>query len=101
MVVGVLQDEGNNPYPVAATGFLLGSQFTIFLYGLHVCQVARYYNRFGKTDKNKYRYLLVPLVILISSAHIGMIIFSVHHYFIQGFLHPTIWDTFYGVSTDC
>lgn len=97
-MVGVLQDEGHNPYPVAATGFLLGSQVTLVLYGLHICQIFRYYARFGRTDKKKYRWVLVPSVFGLSSMHIGMIVFSTHHYFVQGILHPTIWDTFYGVS---
>lgn len=97
-MVGVLQSQGNNPYPVAATGFLLGSQVTLVLYGLHICQISRYYARFGQTDKKKYRWVLVPLVFGLSSIHIGMIVFSAHHYFIQGILHQTIWDTFYGVS---
>lgn len=98
-MVGVLQSQGNNPYPVAATGFLLGSQVTLVLYGLHICQISRYYARFGQTDKKKYRWVLVPLVFGLSSIHIGMIVFSAHHYFIQGILHQTIWDTFYGVSS--
>jgi hypothetical protein len=97
-MVGVLQDQGNNPYPVAATGLLLGSQFTLVLYGLHLCQISRYYARFARTDKKMYSRVLVPTVFTLSSVHIGMIVFSTHHYLIQGIRHPNIWDTFYGVS---
>lgn len=97
-MAGVIQTEGHNPYPVAATGFLLGSQVTLVLYGIHICQISRYYARFGKTDKKTNRCLLVPAVFGLSSIHIGMIVFSAHHYFVKGIAQKSIWDTFYGVS---
>lgn len=95
-MAGVIQSEGHNPYPVAATGFLLGSQVTLVLYGVHICQISRYYIRFGKTDKKKYSWVVVPAVFGLSSIHIGMIAFSAHHYFVKGIAQKYIWDTFYG-----
>lgn len=97
-MAGVIQSEGHNPYPVAATGFLLGSQVTLVLYGIHMCQISRYYARFGKSDKKAYRWALVPAIFGLSSIHIGMIVFSAHHYFVKGISQTLIWDTFYGVS---
>lgn len=98
-MLGIFDNYGShNPYPVASGGFLLGSQTTLVLFGLHVSQIARYYHRFGKEDKRRYRFLLVPLVFTISAAHIAVVCTSMYHYFVRGIIKPEVWGYFYWVS---
>jgi hypothetical protein len=98
-MLGILDDFGSyNPYPVAASGFLLGTQVTLVLFGLHVGQIFRYYYRFGHDDRKAYRYGLVPAVFVVSATHIALVVVSMYHYYVEGILRPQVWGAFYWVS---
>ena len=98
-MLGIFDDWGShNPYPVASGGFLLGAQTTLVLFGLHISQITRYYHRFGKEDRRRYRYVLVPLVFTISATHIALVAASMYHYFVYGIVKPDVWGSFYWVS---
>jgi hypothetical protein len=97
-MIGVIDKGSHNPYPVAATGFLFGTCTTLWLFGIHVAQVARYYHRFGKEDRKRYKYALVPVVFGLSLLHIICILLAMYHYFVYGILEPRVWGSFYWVS---
>ncbi|WVQ97295.1 hypothetical protein IAU59_004406 [Kwoniella sp. CBS 9459] len=82
----------NNPYPVAPTGYLLGSYLALALYGIHVSQVFRYFGR--HRDSWKIR-LLVGWIFTLSTLQILIILASSHQYFVGGIKKPSIWGTFW------
>ncbi|WWC86525.1 uncharacterized protein L201_001402 [Kwoniella dendrophila CBS 6074] len=84
--------KSNNPYPVAPTGYLLGSYLALALYGVHVSQVVRYFGR--HRDSWKIR-LLVGWIFTLSTLQILIILLSSHQYFVGGIKNPSIWGTFW------
>lgn len=95
-MLGIVPTDSHNPYPVAATGFLLGTLATVLLFGIHISQIFRYYHRFGRDDPKRYRYLLVPVVFGLSSLHISLVIASADHYYVGGIGNTAqVWGAFY------
>ncbi|OCF32826.1 hypothetical protein I316_05462 [Kwoniella heveanensis BCC8398] len=82
----------NNPYPVAPTGYLLGSYLALALYGVHVSQVFRYFGR--HRDSMKIR-LLVAWIFTLSTLQILIILASSWQYFVGGIKNPSIWGQFW------
>ncbi|WVR06118.1 hypothetical protein IAU60_003148 [Kwoniella sp. DSM 27419] len=84
--------KSNNPYPVAPTGYLLGSYLALALYGVHVSQVVRYYGRHRDSWKIK---LLVGWIFTLSTLQILIILASSWQYYVGGLNNPKIWGEFW------